>query len=317
MHERDILTSMKPHILITDSLFIFPEHEERLRNAGFDITRLDKPEATEEELVEAIKGKDGYILGGIEKLTDKIIDSADKLKAIVFTGIGYKEFIPNHEYVTSKGIAIANTPDGPTHAVAEWAITMALAMNRNIFDLGPTGEKKFMTSKGIEDQHIGIVGLGRIGSHIAEMVEPFRPASISYFNKTKRENAGLEYKELNQLLKDSDIVFLCVSKDAGQNFFGKEQLSNMKDGALLVTFIAEGVVDEQALFDELKVGRIRAASDTPMHTEEINSLPIGTLYRSNGSNAFNTFIALQTMSDMATESMISLLTTGKDENKVN
>ena len=95
-------------ILITDSLFISLEHEQKLRDAGFEIERLDKPEATEAELIEAIKGKDGYILGGIEELTDKIIDSANNLKAIVFTGIGYKDFIPNHEYVMSKGIKIAN-----------------------------------------------------------------------------------------------------------------------------------------------------------------------------------------------------------------
>ncbi len=197
------------NILITDSLFIFPEHEEMLKNAGFSITRLDKLEATEEELVEAVKGKSGYILGGIEKVTDKIIDSADELKAIVFTGIGYKDFIPNHEYVTKKGIAIANTPDSPTYGVAEWAMTMALAMNRNIFDLGRAGDKQFMTSRGIEGQNIGIVGLGRIGSEIARMIKTFRPASISYYSKHKHENSGLEY----DMATESMINLLTIGND--------------------------------------------------------------------------------------------------------
>ncbi len=129
------------NILITDSLFISKSHEEKLREAGFNITRLDTSEASEQELVEAIRDKEGYILGGIEKITNKIIDAANKLEAIVFTGIGYKDFVVNHEYVTEKGIAIANTPDAPTHAVVEWAITMTLAMNRNIFELGRVGEK--------------------------------------------------------------------------------------------------------------------------------------------------------------------------------
>ncbi len=148
---------MNKSILITDSLFIFPEHEQKLKDAGFSIERLDKPEASEEEIIKAIKGKSGYILGGIEKITDKIIDNADELKAIVFTGVVYKDFIPNYEYVIKKGITIANTPNGPTHAVAEWAITMALAMNRNIFDLGRTGEKKFMTSKGLEGGGLSVL----------------------------------------------------------------------------------------------------------------------------------------------------------------
>lgn len=304
-------------ILITDSLFIGQEHEEKLKSASFEIERLDKPQATEQELIDALKDKDGYILGGIETLTDKIIDSAQNLKAIVFTGIGYKDFIPNHEYVTSKGIAIANTPDAPTHAVAEWAMTMALAMNRNIFDLGRSGEKKFMTSKGVENQHVGIVGLGRIGKEIVSMIQPFRPASVSYFSKHKHEDSGIEYKELDTLLQESDIVFLCVSKDAGKHFFGKEQLSQMKDGALLVTFMAEGIVDEDALLVELLAGRIRAASDHSIHDERSKTLPLGTWYSFNASNAFNTETEIKLCSDMATESMINLLKTGSDKNKVN
>lgn len=122
-------------ILITDSLFIFPEHEQQLRDAGYKIARLDKPEATEEELVEAIRGKTGYILGGLEHVTEKVIDAADELKAIVFTGIGYKGFIPAWEYALQKGIALENVPDGPTQAVAEWSITAALTMTRGIFEL--------------------------------------------------------------------------------------------------------------------------------------------------------------------------------------
>ena len=73
-------------LLITDSLFIFPEHEKRLQDAGFEITRLDNPEATEAELIEAIKGKDAYILGGIEKVTAPVIAAADQLKIIALTG---------------------------------------------------------------------------------------------------------------------------------------------------------------------------------------------------------------------------------------
>lgn len=303
-------------VLITDSLFIFPEHEQKLRDAGLEIERLDIPKATEEQLIQALADKDGYILGGIETLTDTIIDAAKNLKAIVFTGIGYKDFIPNYEYIIQKGIAIANTPEGPTHAVVEWALTMALAMNRNVFDLGRTGETKFTTSKGIENQHVGIVGLGRIGKEIAEMIIPFRPASISYFSKHKHDDVQIEYKELDTLLKESDIVFLCVSKDAGKHFFGKEELASMKDAALLVSFMARDIIDENALFTELKAGRIRAVSDHPLENPESNNLPLNTWYCFNASNAFNTESSLKRVSDMATGSMINLLKTGEDKNKV-
>ena len=85
---------MNGKILVTDSLFIFPKHEQQLKDAGYEVVRLDKPEASEDELCEAVKGTVGYILGGVEKVTDKVIEAADNLRAIVFSGIGYKGFIP-------------------------------------------------------------------------------------------------------------------------------------------------------------------------------------------------------------------------------
>ena len=312
---------MKETILVTDSLFIHKEHEDQLRAAGYEIERIDKPKPSEEEIIAAIKGKVGYILGGIESVTEKIVDAADALKVIVFAGIGYKDFIPAWEYATKKGIAIANAPDGPTHAVAEWSLAMALAMNRGIFDLGRAGQKDFMTTKGIEDQHVGIVGLGRIGKHIVGMIKPFRPASISYYSQHRHEDGekslGIAYKELEKLLGESDIVFVCVSKDAGQNFIGQKELAAMKDGALLVSFMSEGIIDDTALLKELSSGRLRAASDHPGDSEEFKKLPLQTWYCFNGSNAFNTFTELKITSDIVTTSLLNILQTGKDKNLVN
>ena len=134
---------MSKTILVTDSLFIFPEHEKMLRQAGYDIARLDKPAATEEELVRAIKGKVAYILGGIEKVTDAVINAADDLKVIVFTGSDWKQFIPGYALATQKDIAIANAPGANSYAVAEYTVALMLAMTRNVFELGRTGKAVF------------------------------------------------------------------------------------------------------------------------------------------------------------------------------
>lgn len=312
---------MKGKILITDSLFVLKEHEGQIINAGYEIERLDKPEATEDELVQAIKGKVGYVLGGIEKLTNKIIDSADNLKAIVFTGIGYKGFIPNWEYVTQKGIAIANTPDGPTYAVAEWAVTITLAMNRNVFDLGRGGDKKFLTTKGIDGQNIGIIGLGRIGREIVKMIKVFRPGTISYYSRHRHENSELEldikYCELNNVLSENDVIFLCVSNDAGKNFLGEKELSLIKDNALLVSFVHEEAINNEALVKELKNKRIRFATDNLIKDESLKDLPLSIYYCSNASTAFNTEREIKAVSDEATQSLLNLLETGEDKYKVN
>ncbi len=291
--------------------------------AGLEVERLDKPQATEKELCGAVKGKVGYILGGTEHITQKIIDAADQLKVIAVTGIDYKYFVPAWHYATQKGIAIVNTPDGPTHAVAEWAVTMALAMNRGILELGRAGTKDFLTTKGLENQTVGIIGLGRIGQHIVGMLQAFRPKEINYSSLHRHEEAektlGVTYKTMQEVLAKSDVIFLCVPSDTSQNFIGCSELSKMKDGSLLVSF-THGIVDETALLGELKSGRIRVASDNPpteLLSPDFADLPFSTWYCFNGSNAFNTELELKTTSDMTTQSIINMLTTGQDQYRVN
>jgi lactate dehydrogenase-like 2-hydroxyacid dehydrogenase len=307
-------------ILVTDSLFIFPEHEQQLKVAGYEVIRLDKPEATEEELCEAIKGKTGYILGGIEKVTSKVIEAADTLEAIVFTGTGYKGFIPGWEIATQKGIAIANVPDGPTQPVAEWSLAAALVMNRGIFDLASPDGKTFLTTTGLEGQTIGIIALGRIGGRIAEMVQPFYPAATLYYSThrhaDKEESFGLQFAEMDELLRKSDVVFLCVPDEVGHGYFTANHFAKMKEGALLVSFMHRGIIDVDALYDALDTGKIRAISDYPMD-ERFNKFPLSSWYSFKASNAFNTKSSLKFMSDKATQALINLLATGKDENRVN
>ena len=307
-------------VLITDSLFIQSKHEQMLRHAGIEFERLDLPAATEDQVIEKIADKEGYILGGTERVTKKIVEAGKKLEAIVFTGIGYKGFIPAWEYATNQGIAIANTPDAPTHAVAEWAVTMALAMNRSIFDLGRYGKEKFKTTLGIEGLKIGFVGFGRINSHIAEMLLPFRPASFSYFSPRPHDEAAKKvnasYTSLQEVLSTNDIIFLGVSDDAGKKFIGASELALIQSGALIVSYIHGGIVDETALFQELSSGRIRAASDHPLG-DEYNKLPVSHWFNFQGSNAFNTKKELVLTSDTATQALINILKTGDDKYIVN
>jgi gluconate 2-dehydrogenase len=307
-------------VLVTDSLFIFPEHEKQLKDAGYEFVRLDKPQASEDELCEAIKGKVGYILGGIEKVTEKVIDAADALEAIVFTGIGYKSFIPAWEAATQKGIAISNVPDGPTQPVAEWSMTAALVMNRGIFELGSPDGKTFLTTTGLEGLTVGIIGLGRIGGRIAEMLQPFRPAKTLYYSthhhQDKESSLGLEYMPMDELLQKSDVVFLCVPDEVGHGFFTADHFAHMKENALLVSFMHGDIIDIDALYSALDAGKIRAISDYPMD-DRFNKFPLSKWYSFKASNAFNTKQSLKFTSDRATQALLSLLTTGKDENRVN
>lgn len=308
-------------ILITDSLFIFPEHEQKLRDAGFELTRLDKPKATEEELVEAVKGKHGYILGGVEHVTDAVIASADTLEAICFTGSDWRHFIPGHESATQKGITITNCPGVNAVAVAEYTMSLMLAMTRELFDLGRTGTKTFKTTKSLQGSIIGIVGMGHIGEKVARILKTFGVKEILYFSKTRKENLeqelGLQYVSMEKLLQSSDVVTLHTSKQAGEGYFTKEYLQVMKDGSLLINCSFKGAVDSEALYQELSQGRLRAASDDENQDDRFKQLSLSTWYISNAPTAYNTGYANMAASDMATESLINLLNTKEDSYKVN
>lgn len=307
-------------ILITDNLFVLPEHEQRLRDAGYEVMRLNKLRATEEELCEAIRGKTGYILGGLERVTETVIEAADKLEAIVVTATGYKTFLPGWQLATKKGIAIANTPDAPTQECSEWAVTAALMMNRHFLELGRVGNEQFMVTEGLEAQKIGIIGLGRTGTRIAEMLQPFRPAGISYYSRHRKveveHSLGVEYQSLEELLDQSDIIFLSLYGDEStHHFMSKPQFDKIKKNALFVSYMHPGVIDEEALFEALKQQRFRAISDYPMQAK-FNDLPLSHWYCMNASNTI-TKAGVKLFSDMAVGSILNLLKDGADQNRVN
>lgn len=311
---------MKGKILITDSLFIFPEHEKMLTDADYEMERLDTPTATEEELVAHIPGKVGYMLGGIEKVSDAVIDAADELKAIVFTGADWRNYIPGHARATERGIAIGNAPGANAFAVAEFTTAIILAMTRNLFELGRTGTQKFGTTSSLNQLTVGIVGMGAIGSRMAHILHSLGVKEILYFSRTQKpeieQETAAKFVSLDELLKRSDIVTLHASKEAGEGYIGAPELAKLKDGAIIVNCGFTGGFEADALYAELQSGRIRAAQDDPMD-ERFSSLPLSVWFNSNAHTAYNTEEANKVASDMAVKSLLNLLETGTDTYKVN
>lgn len=309
---------MAETILVTDSVFIFDEHVHQLEQAGYRVERLDKPCPSEAELCVAIRGKVGYILGGVEQVTQPVLAAADRLRALSLVGVGYPHFIPVWQQALQQGVAISNTPGGPTNEAAEWSLAAALMMNRRFLELGLTGSLNFAVTPGIEGQTVGILGLGRIGTRIAELVTPFRPGAILYHNRqphlAQAEAFAARYVSKLDLFAQADIIFVCLPGDA-KLAVGRAELAAMKPGALLVSIAHPGVVDEPALYEVLAAGRIRAISDYPMKDVRYTELPVSHWFSMKQSNTISQAGARQ-MSDMATCSMLSLLRSGHDQFEV-
>jgi phosphoglycerate dehydrogenase-like enzyme len=306
---------MNGKILVTDTLFIYDNHIRSLEGAGYHVVRVEKPDLSEQELSKAIKGKVGYILGGTEYVTEKVIDSADKLKAIVFTGTGFKGHIPAWEYALEKGIQIGTTPYANVYEVAEWALAATLAMQRNLFDLSIHGKTTFHTITSLPDLKVGIIGLGHIGNQYAQMISSVGAGEVVYWNRSPK-NSNYKYVEKDELFTTCDIIFVALSEEAGKNFISKSSLELMKKDALLVSIAGHGIINEEDLFGAMSSGQIRAALDIISDNNKFKNLPQSRFYGSKSSAAYNSIGYLHRSSDMATETIINLLTGDDDPNKV-
>lgn len=302
-------------LLITDSLFIFPEHEQQLIDAGFEIERLEKSMATEDELINALADKDAYILGGIESVTDRVLESTEKLKMISFTGTDWRLFIPGYKTAQKRGITITNAPAANAFAVAEYTITAILSSLRNFTELTRTGNKSFITTPSLQNKTIGIVGMGNIGEQVARLLAPFG-VKIVYWNRTRKEDIenelGLKNLELSALFKTSDIITIHLGKSVGIDFITQKELSLMKDGALLVNCAFKGLINEDDWLVELQNARLKGFQDDAPG-EAYAGLPISVWNHSHNSTAYNTYEANKKASDMATKSLINILKNGDDE----
>jgi D-3-phosphoglycerate dehydrogenase len=311
---------MKKRILITDTLFIFDSHVKQLADAGFEVERLEKLKASEAELIAAIKGVHGYILGGIENVTAPVIEAADVLEAICFTGSGYSEFIPAHEEATRKGIAIAAAKGANAVDVAEFAIGLIFEMVRNFPLLRTRNQAKgnsFYTARRLHGLTVGVIGYGKIGSEVVRLARALG-MNVLVYSRTKPDNlpAGVHYADISTLLAKSDVVTLHVNKLHGSNVLGIAQLNLMKKGAILVNAAFPEAVDNKALLAKIKAKEIRATFDAAPH-EDFNECEIGYYNFSNAPTAFNTQEALSDTSDRSTKSIINLLTKADDSDVVN
>ena len=301
-------------ILVTDSLFIFDEHIKQLADAGYEVERLDTPTATREQLIEALKGKVGYILGGIETVTDEVLASTDTLKAISFTGADYQAFIPGWKTAQAKGIMIADAPGANAYAVAEFALAVGLSMQRNLYELGRTGEKKFESTRSLQGSTIGIVGSGNIGSKIATMVNAFAPQEVLYYSRSEKEGMNAHYSSLENLCSKSDIIFVAIPDSAGK-LFNTDTINQIKQDALLVS-VSPSVIDFEPLLARLQAGTLRAAVDCPAPNEAFTKLPLSTWFSPNDHSAYNTMMANKIASDMGVTSIINMLKNGEDQYRV-
>lgn len=303
---------------------------EKLREEhDVEVSQKDR-NLTKEELVEGVKGKDALLCLLTDMIDEEIIDAGGELKVISNYAVGYDNI--DVEAATKRGIAVTNTPGVLTEATAEiaWALMMSVARNVVQGD-GFVREDRFegwdptlMMGHELHGKTLGIVGMGNIGTKVAEMSRGF-DMDIIYYNRSRNEGAeeelGAEYVEMNELLSRSDYVSLHVPlTEETEGLIGKQELDKMSEDSYLINTARGEVVDEDALVETLKDGGIAGAGIDVYANEphganpDYYDLDNVVLTPHLGSASFK---AREGMAMMAAENILSVLKGEEPENIVN
>jgi len=259
--------SSKPKILITEPLPLI-EEEKKLLGKYADV-KLAKS-ATEDGLIAEIKDID-VLMVVYAKITEKIIDSAEKLKGIVRYGIGVDNI--DLKAATRRKIPVANIPDYCIGTVADHTLALILALNRKIpmaDRILRTGEWGVWTSppsklKGtdLEGKVLGLIGVGKIGAAVATRAKGFGMRIIAYdpyLTKEISEKLDIELVDLPTLLKNADFVSIhapLTPETCGM--IGEGELRLMKRTAYIINTARGPIIQERALYKALKEGWIAGA----------------------------------------------------------
>src|SRR6266700_4114680 len=264
VHQR-IRPMSKPKVLISDALS--PAAVQIFKDRGIDVDFQPNLGKDKDKLAEIIGDYDGLAIRSATKATAKIIEKAKRLKVIGRAGIG----VDNVEIpaATAKGIIVMNTPFGNSITTAEHAITLMLALAREIpqadasTQAGKWEKNRFMGVE-ITAKTLGVIGCGNIGAIVADRALGLRMKVIAFdpfLSPERAKDIGVEKVELDDLLKRADFITLHTPlTEKTRNIIDAAALAKMKKGVRLINCARGGLVDEQALVDALNSKHVAGAA---------------------------------------------------------
>jgi D-3-phosphoglycerate dehydrogenase len=228
-----------------------------------------------DELLKTIADYHAMVVRSATKVTADVIKEAKNLKLVVRGGVGVDNI--DVKCAEAAGIKVANTPNASSISVAEMAIAMMFALSKKLIYLDSSMKKGKWAKKGYEAMElcgktIGIIGMGRIGQEVARralglgMHVHFQDVrSILTFDPT---GMGTEQHPMKTILEESDFITLHTPfiKEHGA-ILKAEHFERMKDGVFIINCARGGVVDEKALIDAIKSGKVAGAGIDVFETE--------------------------------------------------
>ncbi|MGI9427888.1 MAG: phosphoglycerate dehydrogenase, partial [Bythopirellula sp.] len=260
-----------------------------LAQEGLDL--LDQADGFEYEVRTGLKGDDlrnalnefdGAICRSGVKLTPEVLDGVRQLKAIVRAGVGTDNI--DKPAATKAGVVVMNTPAGNTLSTAEHAITLMLAMSRNVAPAnqglveGRWDRKKYMGTQ-VAGKTLGVVGLGRIGLEVAKRAQALEMKVLGYdpfMSKQRAEELGIEHVDtVDGMLPHVDYLTVHTPlTDETRNMIDVDQLEIIKPGVRLINCARGGIYNEAALVEGLQSSKIAGVALDVYEAEPCTDSPL-------------------------------------------
>ncbi len=224
------------------------------------------------QIKENLKDADCLLVNFGINVTKEDIDAAPNLKyvGILATAFGKVDVA----YAKEKGIVVCNLPAYSTESVAEWTIAAILETIRNLEEGKKRGRAGNVSEEGItaieiKDKVFGVLGLGNIGTRVAELALGFN-ADVRYWSRNKKEDAeaqGIKYEELDDLISNATFLSINLAQTPDtEKIFNQDRFNALKEGAIVVNTAPMELIDLDALVERLKKGDITFIFD---HSDEM------------------------------------------------
>ena len=254
-----------------------------LRDNGMDVTY--DPEISPGDLLGKVSGYEIVVVRSRTTVTSEVIDMAERCQVIARVGVGLDNI--DQEAAAAKGIRVINAVEGAMNAVAELVMASMLSLARRV----PRGDramregrwlKKELKGTELRGKYLGIVGVGNIGKRLGRLARAFNMNIIGYdvipIDPEFSREVGLMKADLDTLLQSSDYVSLHVPLlDSTRHMINAERISKMKKTACIINTSRGGTIDEDALYQALKEGRLGGAALDVFEKEPAVGTPLAQL----------------------------------------
>ncbi|MBI3642396.1 MAG: D-2-hydroxyacid dehydrogenase [Thaumarchaeota archaeon] len=273
--------SMNQSVLICDQ--VAPILNDILQKNGLKITY--EPEITPDQIKEKIGNFDIVVVRSRTKITKEMIDSANKCKIIARVGVGLDNI--DVDAAKTKGIRVINAVEGAMNAVAELVLGLMLSLAREI----PRADREIRNGKWLKKElmgtelsgkYLGIVGLGNIGKKLAKHARALNMNIIGYdvipIPEDFSREVGLIKADLDTLISSADYISFHVPfTESTHHLVNSQRLAKMKKNACLINTSRGEIIDENALYDALKEGKIAGAALDVFESEPATGNKLATL----------------------------------------